>query len=73
MTRRTLALLLGILFAAAVFASGAAAGKPAIERFDIDESFVDAFFSEECGVEVTTTAVGHVIERERRTESAWRH
>jgi hypothetical protein len=64
MTRRTLALLLGILFAAAVFASGASAGKPTLERIDVDESFVDDFLSEECGVQVTTRALGQVIVRE---------
>ena len=63
MTRRTLALLLGILVAAA-FASGAAAGKPTFERIVIDESEVDDFLSAACGVQVTTHALGHVIIRE---------
>lgn len=64
MTRRTLALLLGILLVAAAFASGAAAGKPTIERIDIDESEVDGFLSAACGVQVTTHALGHIIIRE---------
>jgi hypothetical protein len=64
MTRRPLALLLGILVAAAGFTSGASAGKPTLERIAVDESFVDDFLSEECGVQVTTRALGQVIIRE---------
>ena len=64
MTGRTLVPLLGILFVAAVFASVATAGKPTLERVDIDESFADEFLSEECGVDVTTRAVGQLTIRE---------
>jgi hypothetical protein len=64
MTRSTLALLLGILFAAAVVTSGAAAGKPTLTRIDVDESEVDPFLSAECGLQVTTRALGHIIARE---------
>lgn len=64
MTRRSLALLLGVLLAAAVVATGAAAGKPTMERVDIDETFADDFLSEECGVEVTTRALGQLTIRE---------
>ena len=48
---------------AAVFVTSAAAAKPTIERFEVDESFVDDFLTEACGVPVTTTALGHVILR----------
>ena len=44
-------------------APSAFAGKPTIERIDIDESFDDDFLTEECGVPVTTRVHGHVIVR----------
>lgn len=57
--RATLALaVLGL--ALAPVASG---GPPSIERFDIDESFADAFLTDVCGVPVTTHLTGHVIVR----------
>lgn len=49
-----------ILVVAAVIAPSASAGKPTIERIDIDETFVDDFLTEECGVPVMTTAQGHI-------------
>ena len=51
------------LVAAAVVAPGASAGKPTIERFDVDETFPDDFLTEACGVPVMTTAKGHVAVR----------
>jgi hypothetical protein len=56
-------LLAGALVVAALPAPGALAGKPTIERFDIDETFADEFLTEACGVPVTTTGKGHVIVR----------
>jgi len=44
-------------------APSAFAGKPTIERFDIDESFDDVFLTEECGVPVTTRVHGHITVR----------
>jgi len=64
MSRRGLSTwLAGTLLIAAIVAPSAFAGKPTIERFDIDETFADGFLSEACGVPVTTRAQGHVILR----------
>ena len=49
--------------AAVVVAPSASAAGPTFERFDIDETFFDGFLTEECGVDVTTRAEGHVILR----------
>jgi hypothetical protein len=62
-TRRVIGWLTATMTVAALLASGAAAAKPTIERFDVDESFPDDFLTEACGVPVTTTARGHVILR----------
>jgi hypothetical protein len=62
-TRRVIAWLAATVTVAAVLAAGAAAAKPTIERFEVDETFVDDFLTEACGVPVTTTATGHVILR----------
>ncbi|MGH3013979.1 MAG: hypothetical protein ACRDOP_12940 [Gaiellaceae bacterium] len=62
-TGRVLGWLAVTMTVAAVLAAGAAAAKPTIERFDVDESFPDDFLTEACGVPVTTTATGHVILR----------
>lgn len=62
-TRRFIGWLAATMTVAALLASGAAAAKPTIERFDVDESFPDDFLTEACGVPVTTTARGHVILR----------
>jgi hypothetical protein len=62
-TRRVLAWLAATMTVAAVLAPGAAAAKPTIERFEVDETFVDDFLTEACAVPVTTTATGHVILR----------
>jgi hypothetical protein len=64
MTRQgVLAWLAGILVVAAVVAPGATAGKPTMERFDIDETVLDEFLSDACGVTVMLHIQGHVIER----------
>jgi hypothetical protein len=52
-----------ILIVAAVIAPSASAGKPTIERFDVDDTFADDFLTDACGVPVVTTARGHVIVR----------
>ncbi|SHF82435.1 hypothetical protein [Geodermatophilus nigrescens] len=44
-------------------AAPALAAPPTIERVQVDETFADEFLSEECGVDVTTTVVGHVTFR----------
>ena len=44
-------------------APGASAGKPTIERFDIDMTVPDEFLTEACGVDVTTRFQGHTIVR----------
>jgi hypothetical protein len=62
-TGRVIGWLAATMAVAAVFAAGAAAAKPTIERFQVDESFPDDFLTEACGVPVTTTARGHVILR----------
>ena len=52
-----------VFVAAALIAPGAMAAQPTIERIDIDESFLDEFLTEACGVQVTTHAQGHIITR----------
>ena len=42
-----------------VLAGTAHAGKPTITRTAVDETFADEFLSEECGVPVETTVLGH--------------
>jgi hypothetical protein len=64
MTRRgVIAWLAGLLVVGAVIPPSATAGKPALERFDVDETSPDEFLTEACGVPVTTRAQGHVIVR----------
>jgi hypothetical protein len=64
MTRRSASSLVASVFVVAAFIAPAAiAAKPTIERLDVDESFLDEFLTEECGVEVTTRAQGHIIVR----------
>jgi len=55
--------LADVVAIAAVIAPGAFAGKPTMERVDVDETFTDGFLSAECGVEVTTHIQGHIILR----------
>ena len=61
--RRVIAWLAGVVVIAAVIVPGAFAGKPTMERFDVDDTFADVFLTEECGVAVTTHIQGHIIFR----------
>ncbi len=64
MTRRALiAWLVGVIALGALVAPGALAGKPAFERITIDESALDPFLTDACGVPVTTRAQGHITTR----------
>jgi hypothetical protein len=56
--------LAGMLMVAALVAPTAFGGKPTFERIAIDETFVDDFLTEACGVPVSTSAQGHIIVRE---------
>jgi hypothetical protein len=56
--------VVGVLALAGLAWTGVAAGAPpTIERIAINESFTDDDLTEECGVPVTTTALGHIIVR----------
>ena len=61
--RAVIAGLAGLLVLGALLVPGAIAGKPVLERFDVDETTPDPFLTAECGVAVTTHAEGHVIVR----------
>jgi hypothetical protein len=61
--RRGVAWLVGAFVVAALMTPGAMAAKPTMERIDIDETILDEFLTEECGVEVTTHVEGHVVIR----------
>jgi hypothetical protein len=65
MTRpRLIGGLAGILVVAGLVGPGVGLGAPpVIERIPVDDTFADDFLSEECGVEVTTTARGHITVR----------
>jgi hypothetical protein len=63
MTRRGVRWLAASFAVAALVAPGAMAAQPTMERFDVDESFVDEFLTKECGVEVTVHVEGHLIFR----------
>jgi hypothetical protein len=62
-TRGVTAWLAGVFVVAAFVAPGAMAQKPTMERIDVDETFLDEFLTEACGVQVTTRAQGHIIVR----------
>jgi hypothetical protein len=53
------------VLAVGVLSPGVASGvAPTFERIDVDDTFApDEFLTEACGVEVTTTASGHVTVR----------
>jgi hypothetical protein len=55
--------LAAVALVVAVVAPGAWAGKPEMERIDIDVTFFDEFLSEECGIDVWTTARGLIVFR----------
>ena len=65
MTRRSLTgWVASVLVLVGVFSPGVAEGAPpTFERIDVDKTFADDFLTEVCGVEVTTTARGHVTVR----------
>jgi len=52
--------VLGALLVVVLGATGAAAQAPVKEVIPIDDEFDDEFLSEECGVPVTTTAIGRI-------------
>jgi hypothetical protein len=64
MTRRALTGWVASVLVLGVLSPGVASGAaPTFERIDVDDTFADDFLSEACGVEVTTTASGHVTVR----------
>ena len=63
MAKRAVAWLAGLMTLAALLASGATAGKPVLERINVDETAPDPFLTAACGVAVTTHAEGHLIAR----------
>jgi hypothetical protein len=65
MTRRGITAWLALIMVvvAAAVAPGASAAPPTFERFDIDDTGVHEFLTEECGVEVTFHEEGFVIVR----------
>jgi hypothetical protein len=68
MLRRALLTLIGaatVLLLMALAAGPATAAKPTITVIDIpEETFIDEFLTEECGVEVTTTVEGKRLQIE---------
>ena len=58
-----MAWLAGVVALGALIAPGALAGKPAFERIAIDETSLDPFLTDACGVPVTTRAQGHITTR----------
>lgn len=65
MSRRWITGCLAIVLASvgAAIPGVASGAPPTIERIPVDDTSVDEFLSEECGVEVTTRARGHIIVR----------
>src|SRR5687767_12187451 len=61
--RAVIAGLVGLVVLGALLVPGAIAGKPVLERFDVDETAPDPFLTAACGIAVTTHAEGHVIVR----------
>ena len=62
--RRLVGSLMGALLVAGLAAPGVSlAAAPEFERITVDETFVDDFLTEECGVHVMTTVSGDVILR----------
>ncbi len=62
MVGKGIALLVAALVAHVITAA-ASAGKPTIERIDVDETEADPFLTAECGVDVTVHFEGQVIIR----------
>jgi hypothetical protein len=65
MTRRSLTgWVASVLVLVGLLSPGVAAGAPpTFDRIDVDDTFADDFLTEACGVEVTTTATGHITVR----------
>jgi len=64
MSKRCLVgLMSGVLVVCGLVASPATGAGPTFERINVDDTFVDEFLSQECGVDVTTTVRGDVIRR----------
>ena len=63
MRRRTALILASALLAVGVFASPAAAGKPLIDRVEVDDSSQHEFLSEACGTDVWVDVTGHATFR----------
>ena len=62
--RSVITWLAGILVVVpSMIAPSASAVAPEIERVEIDEVFADEFLTEACGVDVTTSVLGHIIFR----------
>jgi hypothetical protein len=62
--RRIVPLVAGLLVAVGMVGTEAAvAAPPTIERITVDETFVDDFLTDACGVRVTTTVRGRVTLR----------
>ena len=55
--------LIALVVAGLAGPSAGFGARPVIERIPVDETFEDEALSEECGVAVTTTVRGYVIER----------
>ena len=63
-TRRITGCVASVFVLVGALIPGVASGAPpTIERIAVDDTFVDEFLSEQCGVEVTTRVQGHVIVR----------
>jgi hypothetical protein len=64
--RRSGRLAIGVLVLTGAFGAGVAPGAPpTIVREEIDETFVDEFLSEACGVKATAHVTGSLTTRER--------
>lgn len=62
--RRAVGTAVMLTMAATGLAGPAAAAPPLIEREVVNDTFVDEFLSEACGVEVTATVTGFVVTRQ---------
>src|SRR5688572_24141028 len=62
-TRCLVGLMSGVLVVCGLAASPATGAGPTFERIHVDDTFVDEFLSQECGIDVTTTVRGDVIRR----------
>jgi hypothetical protein len=71
MNSRALGIVTTLALAATGLTAGsAAAAPPVMERESISETFSDKFLSDKCGVAVTTTVTGFVINRAFQRDGA---